>query len=133
MNLTFYDLAQIDDSLLKYAVIAAQYKSQWVFCKNKTRKWEIPGGHREKDESIFETAKRELFEETGAKEFEIKPICIYKINNFGMLFYADITAFGSLPPFEIEKIDFFDDIPDELSFPLIHPKHLEYVKAKLSL
>jgi len=38
-----------------------------VFCKHKDRDtFEFPGGHREKDEKIEETAKRELWEETGA-------------------------------------------------------------------
>lgn len=35
--------------------------------------------HREENENILETAKRELYEETGAIDFKIKPICVYSV------------------------------------------------------
>lgn len=133
LDVTFYETNEIDDSLFKYAVIVSRYRDQWVFCKNKKRKWELPGGHREAGESIIDTARRELFEETGATIFELKPICAYSINSYGLLFYADITVLGDLPESEIERIDFFKEIPEELSFPLFHPKHLEKVKEVLRI
>lgn len=74
----FYD--SIDDSMLKFAVIIAKHNGKWVFCKHRERStWEVPGGHREQGEDILETAKRELYEETGAINFEINPICIYSV------------------------------------------------------
>lgn len=58
----FYD--EVEDRLLKFAVIISKYQDKWVFCKHKLRyTFEIPGGHREEDENILETAKRELHEE----------------------------------------------------------------------
>lgn len=90
MEVKFYETGDVDDSLFKYAVIVSRYRDKWIFCKNKNRKWELPGGHREEGESIIDTAKRELFEETGALQFEIKPVCAYRINNYGLLFYAEI-------------------------------------------
>ena len=133
MEVQFYEIDAVDDSLFKYAVIAARYMDKWIFCKNRNRQWELPGGHREEGESIIDTAKRELYEETGAMKFEITPICAYKINNYGMLFYAEIETLGNLPPSEIEKIDLFSDLPDELSFPLFHPKHFAKVKEVLRI
>mgnify|MGYP006922425427 CR=1 FL=1 len=42
----FYD--EVDDALLKFAVIAARSEGKWVFCRHKERTTlEIPGGHRE--------------------------------------------------------------------------------------
>ena len=107
MEVKFYELGEVNDSLFKYAIIVSIYKDKWVFCKNKNRKWELPGGHREIGESIIDTAKRELFEETGAKEFEIVPICAYSITDYGLLFFADIIELGDLPESEIERIGFF--------------------------
>ena len=51
MKVNFYE--EIEDSLLKFAVIVAKSEGKWVFCKHKDREtFEIPGGHREKQESI---------------------------------------------------------------------------------
>ena len=65
MEVKFYDNA--DDGLLKFAVIISKSMGKWVLCKHKERNtYEIPGGHREEGETIFDTAKRELKEENGA-------------------------------------------------------------------
>jgi len=132
MEVRFHEIDEVSEELFKYAVVVSRYKDKWVFCKNSNRKWELPGGHREADETIIETAKRELREETGALTFTITPICAYSINSFGMLYYAEIYELGALPDSEIERIDFFPDIPDDLSFPLYHPKHFLKVQEVLS-
>ena len=132
LEVNFYDIDEIDHSLLEYVVVVSKYIDKWVWCKNKKRKkWELPGGHIEAGESYIEAAKRELQEETGAVKFDIKPVCVYSVKreeeSFGMLFFADITEFGPLPETEIEKIDFFHDMPEKLSFPLIQPKLMKRI------
>ena len=130
----FYDNA--DDNLLKFAVIVSKYKDKFVFCKHIERDtYEIPGGRREEGESIFETAKRELWEETGATEYTLKPVSVYSVIRnesadydaeiFGMLYYADIKAFENLPDLEIEKIEFFENLPKNLTYPDIQPRLME--------
>lgn len=136
LNVNFYTAEEIDDSALEFAVIAARYESSWVFCKHKCRTtWEVPGGHRERGETMIDAAKRELFEETGAIVFDLVPICAYSVKreneSFGMLFYARVTAFGPLPDSEMERIGFFVDIPSALTYPLIQPLLLEQVKCAL--
>ena len=43
LEVKFYD--QVDDSVLKFAVIIAKTNGQWVFCKHRERDtYEIPGG-----------------------------------------------------------------------------------------
>lgn len=134
MTVKFYDEAE--DSLLKFAVIVSKYNGKWVFCKHKQRETsEVPGGHREIGEKIGETAKRELYEETGAVDFTIKPICVYSVisddidakETFGMLYFADIKAFESELHSEIEKIYLLDDLPSEWTYPLIQPKLIDEI------
>ena len=78
LEVKFYD--NVADELLKFAVVISKHNGKWVFCKHKERDtYEIPGGHREPYETITETAKRELSEETGAMQFDIVPICVYSV------------------------------------------------------
>ena len=55
VEVSFYE--DIDDTLLKFAVIIARTNGRWVLCKHKERNtYEVPGGHREKNETILEMA-----------------------------------------------------------------------------
>lgn len=125
----FYD--SVADGLLKFAVILAKTEGKYVFCRHKDRDtWEIPGGHREPGETITDTAKRELYEETGALEFEIRPVCVYSVicsegsgeESFGMLFFADIKAFEAELHSEIERIAVTPDPPERWTYPEIQPE-----------
>lgn len=133
MQVKFYDINI--DKPLKYAVICARYNGKWVFCKHRERTtYEIPGGHREDGEDIGTTARRELWEETGAKDFDIYPVCVYSFTDFGMLYFAEIHSFGELPQLEIEKIKLFDNIPENLTYPAIQPflmqKVMKFLETK---
>lgn len=134
MSVNFYESA--NDELFKFAVIVAKHKGKWVFCKHKERiTYECPGGHREENEQIDETAKRELWEETGAIKYHLEPVCAYSVKRnaketFGMLYFADIIEFEELPPLEIEKIELFDVLPKEWTYPLIQPLLLAQVKKQ---
>lgn len=126
MKVNFYD--NIDDSLFKYAVIVSRHNGKWVFCKHKQRNtYECPGGHREPNESIADTARRELWEETGAVRFDLKPVCAYSFSDYGMLYFAEIYEFEKLPELEIEKIELFEKLPENWTYPLIQPKLMEKV------
>ena len=125
----FDKLGDIDEKEYTRVVLVSRYNNKWVFCKHKERNtWEIPGGHIEQGENWLTAAKRELYEETGAVEAKIEPICVYSISKYGLLCYAEISRFEPLPNSEIEKIEFFDDIPENLTYVGTHDKMFEKVK-----
>ena len=140
MAVNFYE--DVDDALLKFAVIIAKTEGKYVLCKHKERNTlEVPGGHREPGEEIIATAKRELYEETGATSFTIKPICVYSVSadnslsgqlSFGMLYFAEISSFEKELHSEIEKIVITDKLPDKdyWTYPQIQPKLLEEARRR---
>jgi 8-oxo-dGTP diphosphatase len=110
-----------------FVVIGTLYKGKWVWVKHRKRDtWEIPGGHIEPGESADDAAKRELFEETGATSFTIEAICDYSVtqgdkSGISRLYLAQVEEIGPLPESEIRCIDFFDDVPANLTHPDIQP------------
>ena len=140
IEVNFYD--EVDDSLLEFAVIISKSNGKWVFCKHKERDtFEVPGGHRETGEKIEDTAVRELKEETGAVDFNIKPVCVYPVKgktrvnenaakeSFGMLYAAEIFSFEEIHS-EIEKIVLSDDLIRQWTYPLIQPKLISEAKKR---
>ena len=138
LEVKFYEFYEnVADELLKFAVIISKSNGKWVFCKHKDREtYEVPGGHREAKETVLETAKRELSEETGAVQYDITPVCVYSVTGknrvnqtgeetFGMLFFANIQSFEGDLHSEMEKIVFFDTLPTAWTYPLIQPLLIE--------
>lgn len=120
------------DSLGNYqfSVIFARYRGKWVFVRHEEREtWEMPGGHIEKGETPGRAAERELYEESGAREFVLHPVADYwasakgddaariKGESAGQIYLADITLLGDLPESEIAEVRLFDDIPENLTYP----------------
>lgn len=141
MKTEFYSIGTIDEEKFDFAVICAAYKGEWILVRHKERNtWELPGGRREENEDINVTASRELFEETGARDYELEHVCDYSVTNdgrttFGRVFYARVTEIGPLPESEIGEVRLFKDLPDNMTYPaiqpLIHNRVLERLKDKV--
>lgn len=97
--------------------------------------WGLPGGHLEKGETIFQTATRELFEETGivANESSLEILTIgdpIPENNFHMQIGVLVKEWDGEPsivaPQELGKLEFFP--VSNLPFPLFTSS--EYIIKK---
>lgn len=126
---------------LHYAVIVGKYEGKWVLCQHKKRTtWEVPGGHIEEGETPEEAARREFYEESGAQEFQLYPIGAYGVKqkreasglveeDFGMFYFAQIFSFQPLPQnFEMKRVELFDTLPQEMTYPHIQPFLVEMVQ-----
>ena len=111
----------------EFVVICSFYHGKWILSKHKRRNtWETQGGHIEAGETPLAAARRELFEESGISDAEIKPICDYlgydsKGSATGVVFLAIVHSLGAMPESEMEKIGFFEAIPSELTYPNVSP------------
>jgi 8-oxo-dGTP diphosphatase len=124
MEITSFELSQINFDEVKYVVMIAEFNEKLVLIKNRNKiLWELPGGKREKGEQLLKAASRELFEETGALHFELIPYGIYLMNgSYGMNFHVNILEMGKLPDYEIEEIRLSDTFPEGLRYGEIYYK-----------
>lgn len=88
--------------------------------------WETQGGHIEPGETPEDAARRELYEESGATEYEIAPLCDYFAwddvsSAGGMVFVARIRSLGPLPESEMAEVRLFPVLPENLTYPGITP------------
>lgn len=127
MTCRTYDLNSLGD--YKFVVVISEYEGKILLSRHKKRlTWETQGGHIENGETPIEAAKRELYEESGALEFDIEPVFDYwagdeetGVGAGGMVFSAKVYTLGNLPDSEMTEVKLFDTLPAELTYKEITP------------
>jgi 8-oxo-dGTP diphosphatase len=111
----------------KYVVVCSNYKGKWLLSRHRKREtWETQGGHIEAGETPADTARRELYEESGVMDAVVYPVCDYYGYDStghanGMVFLAIIHHLGKLPESEMSEIEMFAQLPENLTYPQVTP------------
>ena len=113
----------------RYVVVLSACQGGILLSRHRARTtWETQGGHIEPGETPEEAARRELFEESGAIDFALRPLCDYWAGDEktgeganGQVFAAEVFALGPMPESEMAETRVFDALPGNLTYPAITP------------
>ena len=125
--LTGYTMPTGSAEQYKYVVVCSNYQGKWMFSRHKERTtWETQGGHVEEGETPMEAACRELYEESGVTKADLYPVCDYKGCRgtrfaYGMAFLAVVHELGELPESEMQEVQLFEELPENLTYPMVTP------------
>lgn len=103
----------------KSVLVFIRENKKWLMVRNKFRSWEFPGGHKEENETKFETAKREAFEEAGVDIRNLKYVGYYRLasGHTTLIVTAEVEKFHEIPEeFETAERKFVSEFPQSLSF-----------------
>lgn len=109
----------------KYVVVLSRCEGRILLSRHRARTtWETQGGHVEQGETPLQAARRELWEESGAVDYDIRPLCDYWAGDEmsganGAVFAAEIRRLGPLPQSEMAEVRTFDALPENLTYPAI--------------
>ena len=122
---------------LRFVVVCSFYQGRYVLSYHSGHQsWETQGGHIEQNETPEQAARRELYEESGVKDAALIPVCDYfacdsEGSSNGRVYAAVIQEMGEMPPSEMSKIEAFDALPDNLTYPFVTPVLFEEAKRTL--
>ncbi len=104
----------------KSVLVLLKKGEEWVLGFNSQRKgWELPGGHLEVSEDIFQAAARESLEEVGAivGSIEAKGYYVLPDGHKTAFVTAELIELSDKPlEHEISHVQTFKEFPDDLTF-----------------
>ena len=105
-----------------FVYVVALEGDQFVMVRHRDRAWEMPGGRVEAGESRMRAAEREFAEETG---LDVDFVAQQDIGA-GSVFFGLVrrAGEGGRPSAEISEVRLFDELPADLSFPLVEYHHV---------
>lgn len=137
VEIDFYSTENVGSQQVLYVVIVARYQGKWIFVREHDKdSWSLPAGHLESDETIYEAALRELYEETGAVDCELIAVNGYRVienskSGYGQFFFAEIHRLAEKPESEIAEWQLYETLPSKLTYPEIQPHFYKRVKQYL--
>lgn len=93
IRLAFHQYAFTNES--KHVLVICRYRDNWLLTDHKRRGWEFPGGKKEPEETLEQSARREVFEETGGIIEKLYPIGEYEVSDHTSTFVKTIF-YGSI-------------------------------------
>ncbi|MDE3839988.1 nucleoside triphosphatase YtkD [Bacillus methanolicus] len=87
----------------KHVFVICEYKNKWLLTNHKVRGLEFPGGKTEQGETLEQSARREVYEETGGVLKRLEFVGEYYVSDPGQPFVK--TVFYG----EVEKLKEKDD------------------------
>lgn len=133
-EINFHTIEDMKVRDVQNVLVVANFNGKWIFIRYKESDgWELPSGKCHADEEISKTAEGILIEKIGAKTFILSPVCMYSIArkngvSYGALFYSEITEFWDILDTETIEVKGFDEMPDILTYPLIHAELFRKIK-----
>ncbi len=122
----------------RYVVVLSHLNGKILLSRHRERAtWETQGGHVEPGETPLQAARRELWEESGARDAELRPLFDYWAGDSetgrgasGVVYAAEIRELGELPESEMAEVRAFDALPENLTYPAITPVLFERERAE---
>ncbi len=113
----------------RYVVTFCEWQGRLLLSRHRARAtWETQGGHIEPGETPEQAARREVWEESGAVDFTLTPLCDYQAGpagsvSGGRIYVAQVHRLGPLPESEMAETRLFPTLPEpgQLTYPAITP------------